>query len=60
MFELREKSYLGDGVYAGFDGYHIVFYLDDGSGPYNEISLEPEVLQRLDNYRESLKIKLDK
>ncbi len=46
------KDYLGDGVYADFDGYQLRLYLDDGTGEHNEIYLEPCVLAALDGYRE--------
>lgn len=45
-----EESYIGDGVYATFDGYHILLRADE-----NRIGLEPEVMDRLFNYEERLK-----
>jgi hypothetical protein len=27
---LTHESYLGDGAYVGFDGYHVVIYTTDG------------------------------
>lgn len=49
---LQEKTYLGDGVYAGHDGYHIVLWLEYG-GSYgtDAIALDPVVLAALDRYR---------
>lgn len=47
-----KDAYLGDGVYASFDGYAITLDLraqDDTTRIY----LEPEVLQALDRYREA-------
>lgn len=54
--ELEHREYLGDGVYAGWDGYHVVLYLEN-SGVYSPdgIGLEPNVLQALDRYRRHLK-----
>lgn len=48
------KMYLGDSVYAEFDGYHIVLTTENGFGPSNTIALEPQVLKALDLFREQL------
>lgn len=45
------KDYLGDSVYAEFDGYAIVLTTDNGMGASNTIVMEPEVLRALDGYR---------
>lgn len=53
MPKIIDDTYLGDGVYASFDGYHIVLDLrrqDDTT----RISVEPAVLKALDRYRERL------
>ena len=42
--KLTEQMYIGDGVYAGFDGFHVWLYTDDGLQITNQIALEPEVL----------------
>lgn len=47
--ETIEDRYLGDGVYASFDGYHIV--LDLRKQDASVIALEPKVLARLDAFR---------
>lgn len=48
------ETYLGDGVYASFDGYHV--WLDTrGQEPVNKIALEPYVLKELWSYVERLK-----
>lgn len=44
-----ENKYIGDGVEASFDGYHIWLKTVDGNN--NEIALEPDVLKRFDQYR---------
>lgn len=41
-----EPSYLGDGVYAKFDGYHIWLWLQSGE----RIALEPDVFFALKQY----------
>lgn len=44
------KEYLGDSVYAEFDGYGITLTTDNGLGPSNTIFLEPEVLAALNQF----------
>ena len=42
-------EYLGDGVYASFDGYHV--WLDTrAQEPINRIGLEPTVLRAFQEY----------
>lgn len=50
-YEQSKKDYLGDGVYADFDGYHIVLYTMEG----NRICLEPQVMEALKRYENRLK-----
>ena len=45
------KDYLGDSVYASFDGYAVTLYLDNGFGPKNEIVMEPQVLDALNRFK---------
>lgn len=49
---LTHKEYLGDAVEAGFDGYHIWLYTQDGNNQC--IALEPAVFDALLRYRERL------
>lgn len=51
MKHMFEKTYLGDSVYAEFDGFAITLTTENGYGPSNTIVLEPEVLQALDLFR---------
>jgi hypothetical protein len=44
------KEYLGDSVYAEFDGFMVKLTTENGLGPGNVIFLEPEVLQALNIY----------
>lgn len=44
------KSYIGDGVYASFDGYHIWLRTSNGILVTNEIAIEPAVYQSLIRY----------
>lgn len=45
-----KKVYLGDGVYANYDGYMVVLTTENGISATNTIYLEPEVLAALDRY----------
>lgn len=47
------QSYLGDAVYASFDGYHI--WLRTGDGNQQQIALEPSVFAALVRYRDKLR-----
>jgi hypothetical protein len=51
------KQYLGDGVYADFDDYHIVLTTENGEAIVQKIYLEPQVLEMLDEYRAWLRSK---
>lgn len=44
------KVYLGDGVYAEFDGYSITLTTEYGNGPTNTIDIEPGVIAALEAY----------
>lgn len=44
------KDYLGDGVYAKFDGYALVLTTEDGVSVHNEIVLEPSVIAAMTRY----------
>ncbi len=52
---LTEKRYLGDAVYVGFDGYHIVLTTEDGVEVSNAIYLEPMVFDALVKYTEMIR-----
>lgn len=49
LTEPSEASYLGDAVYASFDGYHIWLHLNDHRSP-GLIALEPAVYAALRDY----------
>jgi hypothetical protein len=49
----NHETYLGDAVYASFDGYQI--WLRTGDGNNQRIALEPSVLDALWRYTEDLK-----
>ena len=46
------KTYLGDGVYVGFDGHGIILTTENGLSVTNKIYLEPEVFAALKTYAE--------
>lgn len=48
---MTEPTYLGDVVYARFDGYHVWLWTDHGFGPECQIAIEPDVWDRLVRYR---------
>lgn len=54
---LTHKQYLGDGVYAGFDGYHLWLYTDNGLEVTDKIALEPEVLSSFFSYLQQSKLR---
>lgn len=49
------KLYLGDGVYANFDGYYLVLTTEDGKHTSNTIYLEPTVIEALKHYIDALR-----
>jgi len=44
------KSYIGDSVYAEWNGHELVLTTENGLGPSNRIVLEPEVWAMLEQY----------
>lgn len=48
---MNEKmEYIGDGVYAIFDGYGIWLHANDHQCPTDKIYLEPNVLEALNRF----------
>lgn len=45
-----KEEYLGDGVYARFDGYHIVLFTQEGT----QLFIEDAVFQSLLNYAQAI------
>lgn len=56
---LTHKRYLGDGVYASFDGYYI-WLTTERENRTHSIALEPEVFTALVNYLKSLLLDVTK
>ncbi len=52
---MQTEMYLGDAVYASFDGYQIKLRTSNGEHTTNEIVLEPGTLEIFDLFREQLK-----
>lgn len=48
----KNPQYLGDGVYASFDGYHINLAVNDRRN--HVVALEPAVLEALVRYANSV------
>ena len=51
----QDDVYLGDGLYASFDGYQIELYASNGIQKTNQVYLDPHVLAAFLRYVESLK-----
>jgi len=53
---LENRDYLGDGVYAGWDGFHVVLWIEyPGTFGPGAIALDPRVLKSLERYIERLR-----
>ncbi len=51
---VMQRTYLGDGLYASFDGYQIALAASNGIHDTNTVYLEPGVIKSLMKYIESL------
>ena len=51
------KEYLGDSVYAEYDGYHVILTTENGMGASNTIAIDPTVYQALIQFVKRLKEK---
>ena len=49
------RAYLGDGLYADYDGFQIRLWASDGVTMTNEVFLDPYVLQNLIIFAERLR-----
>jgi len=49
--KVETKAYLGDSVYAEFDGFHVILTTENGYRADNLIMLEPDVFKALINWR---------
>jgi hypothetical protein len=46
-----KSTYIGDSVYASYDGFMLTIYTDNGFGPENVVHLEPGLLERVVEFR---------
>ena len=53
---IPSKTYLGDSVYADFDGRDVVLTTECDVGPFNKIVLEPEVVEALSLFIRHVKV----
>lgn len=61
MSETRQfEEYIGDGVYASFDGYQIWLRTQRLGNDWHEIALEPSVYVTLQDYVTRLRAKATK
>ena len=51
---MEDIVYLGDGLYAKFDGYQIVLLANDPKNPTDEVYLEHDVYNKLVKYANSI------
>lgn len=49
----RAKTYLGDGLYVHFDGYHFILSCERENGE-NWVGLEPSIFDAFIGYREQV------
>jgi hypothetical protein len=54
-FYTMKKTYLGDGLYAEYDGYQIELYASNGVTKTNIVYLDSHVLHAFLNWIEALK-----
>lgn len=50
MPEMNNRTYIGDGVYAGHDSFQIWIVCSDGERDYNPVALERAVMAALIHY----------
>lgn len=53
--DLAKPAYLGDGLYAEFDGYQVELYASNGISRTNRVFLEPGVLASFLGYVSELR-----
>lgn len=58
MEEVIEPRYIGDGVYASFDGYHIWLAVNDHRN--RVVALEPQVMEALKQFEKDIYEKIKK
>jgi hypothetical protein len=56
VFTRENSDYLGDGVYAFFNGYAIVLLANDPYNPTDTIHIEASVLRSLNNFAQRMEL----
>jgi hypothetical protein len=56
--EMVKPVYLGDGLYAEFDGFQIELFASNGVMKTNRVFLEPNVLEAFERYVKDLRKKV--
>lgn len=56
--ELSNETYLGDGLYAAWDGYHVVLSANDkcSGNPTDTVYLDPGVVEGLVRFLKRLEV----
>lgn len=54
---MDSATYLGDGLFARYDGFQIELYASNGIEKTNQVFLNDQVLERFERYVETLKVK---
>lgn len=49
---MKTETYLGDGLYASYDGYQICLKANSHSNPTDTVYLDPSVREALNNWIE--------
>ena len=52
--ELKDEAYMGDGVYAGHDGYQLWTYTSNGITKDNQTAFDPTTFQAFLKYGERI------
>lgn len=55
MDSLKKLVYIGDGLYASFDGFHLKVASSDGVNNLDTIYFDPDVLLSFENYIKSIR-----
>lgn len=51
---MKYREYLGDGLYADFDGYQIMLVASNGIQDTDVVYLDPDVLKKFYRYAEMI------
>jgi hypothetical protein len=51
------QQYLGDGLYASFDGFQVEVFSHDGLNKTNSVFMEPDILDSFIGFIKSIKQK---